>query len=131
MIEPLEKEFGWSAADVSAALAVRLALLRLMGPFAAAFLNRYGVRRVVIAAVVMIAGSILASLAMTKVWQLVALCGVIVGFGMGMVAPVLGATVATRWAERRGLVVGLLTASNATHGPACLPAASGETGRVP
>ncbi len=115
IILPLEKEFGWSAADISVALALRLALFGLMAPFAAALLNRYGLRRVVAAAILMIAGAILASLAMTQVWQLVALWGVIIGFGAGMVALVLGATVATRWfAERRGLVVGMLTASNAT-----------------
>ncbi len=46
-IGPLEKEFGWSAADISAALAVRLALYGLIAPFAAAFINRFGVRTVV------------------------------------------------------------------------------------
>ncbi len=122
ILEPLEKEFGWSAADISVALALRLALFGLMAPFAAALLNRYGLRRVVGAAVVMIAGAILASLWMSQVWQLVALWGVVVGFGTGMVALVLGATVATRWfGERRGLVVGMLTASNATGQLVFLP----------
>jgi 2-methylcitrate dehydratase PrpD len=36
IIEPLQKEFGWTAADVSFALAVRLALFGMMAPFAAA-----------------------------------------------------------------------------------------------
>ena len=122
ILAPLEKEFGWSAADVSAALAVRLALFGLTAPFAAALLNRYGLRRVVTAAVLMIAAAILASLAMSRLWQLMALWGVAVGFGTGMVALVLGATVATRWfAERRGLVVGMLTASNATGQLVFLP----------
>ena len=112
---PLEKEFGWSAADISSALALRIALFGLMAPFSAAFINRFGVRPVVTAALAMICLGILASMAMTEVWQLVALWGVIVGIGTGLVALVLGATVATRWfAERRGLVVGMLTASNAT-----------------
>ncbi len=115
IMQPLEKEFGWSAADISSALALRIALFGLMAPFSAAFINRFGVRPVVTAAVAMISLGILASLAMTEVWQLVALWGVIVGVGTGLVALVLGATVATRWfVERRGLVVGMLTASNAT-----------------
>ena len=115
IMQPLEKEFGWSAADISSALALRIALFGLMAPFSAAFINRFGVRPVVIAAVAMISGGVLASLAMTELWQLVALWGVIVGVGTGLVALVLGATVATRWfVERRGLVVGMLTASNAT-----------------
>ena len=122
ILEPLQKEFGWSAEDVSVALALRLALFGLMAPFAAALLNRYGLRRVVAAAILMIAGAILASMAMSRVWQLIALWGVLVGFGTGMVALVLGATVATRWfAERRGLVVGMLTASNATGQLVFLP----------
>src|SRR5271169_3060537 len=115
IMRPLEKEFGWSAADISSALALRIALFGLMAPFSAAFINRFGVRPVVTAAVAMICLGILASLMMTELWQLVALWGVIVGVGTGLVALVLGATVATRWfVERRGLVVGMLAASNAT-----------------
>jgi sugar phosphate permease len=114
ILQPLEKEFGWSTEAISAALAVRLALYGLIAPFAAAFINRFGVRAVVVSAVTMIVLGIVASMAMTKVWQLVALWGVIVGIGTGMVALVLGATVAARWfVHRRGLVVGMLTASNA------------------
>lgn len=115
IIQPLEKEFGWSTAEISVALSVRLALFGLIAPFAAAFINRFGVRAVVVSAVGMIAAGMLASMAMTQIWQLIALWGVIVGIGTGMVALVLGATIATRWfVERRGLVVGMLTASNAT-----------------
>jgi MFS family permease len=122
MIVPLQQEFGWSNADISFAFAVRLVLFGLMGPFAAAFMNRFGVRRVVTAALLMIAAGILGSLAMREVWQLVLLWGVVVGLGTGTTALVLGATVATRWfSARRGLVVGMLTASNATGQLVFLP----------
>ena len=115
IIQPLEKEFGWSTAQISVALSMRLALFGLIAPFAAAFINRFGVRAVVVSAVAMISAGLLASMAMTEVWELVALWGVVVGIGTGMVALVLGATIATRWfVGRRGLVVGMLTASNAT-----------------
>jgi len=115
ILEPLEKEFGWSTEQISAALAVRLALYGLIAPFAAAFINRFGVRPVAVSAVAMIVAGIVASMAMTEVWQLIALWGVVVGIGTGMVALVLGATIATRWfVHRRGLVIGMLTASNAT-----------------
>ena len=94
---------------------MRLALFGLIAPFAAAFINRFGVRPVVVSAVGMIVAGILASMAMTQVWELVALWGIIVGIGTGMVALVLGATIASRWfVQRRGLVVGMLTASSAT-----------------
>jgi MFS family permease len=87
----------------------------LFGPFAAAFMNRFGLRRVMICAAMLIVVGLLASLAMTRVWQLILLWGVVVGVGTGLTAIVLAATVATRWfTKRRGLVVGLLTASSAT-----------------
>lgn len=122
LILPLQREFGWDTATISAALAVRFVLFGLMGPFAAALMNRYGPRRIVLIALGLIAGGLLASLGMSRVWQLVLLWGVVVGIGTGLTALVLGATVATRWfSQRRGLVVGLLTASSATGQLVVLP----------
>ena len=122
LIVPLEREFGWDNAQISIALALRLLLFGLFGPFAAAFMNRFGVRRVTICALTLIAAGLLASLAMTQVWQLVLLWGVVVGVGTGLTAIVLAATVATRWfTKRRGLVVGLLSASSATGQLVFLP----------
>jgi MFS family permease len=97
MILPLEHEFGWQNGDISVALALRMALFGLMGPFSAALMNRFGIRRVVTVAMILIMAGLLASFAMTKIWQLVLLWGVVVGLGTGMTALVLGATVATRW----------------------------------
>src|SRR5271163_5238164 len=68
LIVPLEREFGWDNAQISSALALRLLLFGLFGPFAAAFMNRFGVRRVIIVAMALIAAGLLASLAMTQVW---------------------------------------------------------------
>jgi MFS family permease len=122
LIVPLEREFGWDNAQISTALALRLLLFGLFGPFAATFMNRFGVRRVTIVALTVIAAGLLASLAMTQVWQLVLLWGVVVGVGTGLTAIVLAATVATRWfTKRRGLVVGLLSASSATGQLVFLP----------
>ncbi|TXN85050.1 MFS transporter [Methylobacterium sp. WL8] len=122
LILPLQREFGWDTASISSALAIRLVLFGLMGPFAAALMNRYGPRRIVLLALALIASGLLASLAMTQLWQLILLWGVVVGVGTGLTALVLGATVATRWfSHRRGLVVGLLTASSATGQLIVLP----------
>ncbi|CDZ58899.1 MFS transporter [Neorhizobium galegae] len=122
MIQPLHQEFGWDIADISSAMAVRLVLFGLLGPFAAAFMNHFGVRQVVTFALALIMSGIVLSLFMTQVWQLVALWGVVIGVGTGMTALVLGATVATRWfSKSRGLVVGLMTASNATGQLVFLP----------
>ncbi|MCR6498744.1 MFS transporter [Shinella sp. CPCC 101442] len=122
MIQPLHEEFGWDIADISSAMAVRLVLFGLLGPFAAAFMNHFGIRQVVGTALALIMGGIVVSFFMTEVWQLLVLWGVVIGVGTGMTALVLGATVAARWfSKRRGLVVGLMTASNATGQLVFLP----------
>jgi len=122
LIVPLEHEFGWSDAQISSALALRIVLYGLLGPFAAAFMNRFGVRRVIVAALALIAAGLLASLAMTQLWQLIVLWGIVVGVGTGLTAMVLAATVATRWfSHRRGLVMGMLAASSATGQLVFLP----------
>ncbi|MBY0611970.1 MAG: MFS transporter [Beijerinckiaceae bacterium] len=114
-ILPFGKEFGWDAAQVSSALAIRLLLFGLMAPFAAALIERYGVRRIVLIAVSLVVSGMLLALGMTELWQLVLLWGVIVGLGTGLTALVLGAVISTRWfTAKRGLVLGILTASNAT-----------------
>lgn len=114
-IVPLEQEFQWSNAEISSALSIRLLLYGLVAPFAAALINRYGMRNVVISALTTIVAGLTLSLFMTEVWQLILLWGIVVGTGTGMIALVLGATVAARWfVERRGLVVGLFAASTAT-----------------
>src|SRR3569833_2247613 len=122
LIVPLDKEFGWTTSEISAALALRILLYGLLGPFAAAFINRFGVRRVVLTALALICAGFLGSLKMTGLWQLMMLWGVVVGVGTGLAAMVLAATVATRWFnKRRGLAVGLLAASSATGQRVFLP----------
>ena len=130
MIVPLEREFGWDNAQISTALALRILLFGVFGPFAAAFMNHFGLRRVVVCALGLIAAGFLASLGMTQVWQLVLLWGVVIGFGTGLTAIVLAATVATRWfTQRRGFVVGLLSASSATGQLVFLPLIAALTER--
>jgi MFS family permease len=114
MLLPLQMEFGWTQAEISSALAIRLALLGLVAPFAAALFIRFGLRPVMVASLLLIAAGTGASIYMTALWQLVALWGVVVGLAAGLTALVMSATVATRWFEtRRGLVIGLLSAATA------------------
>jgi MFS family permease len=130
-IVPLQKEFGWSNAEISSALSIRFILFGLMAPFAAALLNRHGLRNVTLAAQLTVVSGLVGSLFMTKVWQLWLLWGVVIGIGTGMTALVLGATIAMRWfAARRGLVVGIMTASVATGQLVFLPALAAITERV-
>src|SRR6478672_9674852 len=81
LIGPLQTEFGWSTSDVSSAFAIRLVLFGLLGPFAAAFMNRFGVRRVAAVALSLVGAGVLCSLWMTTLWQLFLLWGVVVGIG--------------------------------------------------
>jgi MFS family permease len=130
LIVPLEHEFGWNDEQISTALALRLILFGLFGPFAAAFMNRFGVRSVIICALGLIATGLLASMAMTSLWQLILLWGIVVGLGTGLTAMVLAATVATRWFNhRRGLVLGMLAASSATGQLVFLPLIAEFTAR--
>ncbi|TCQ99128.1 MFS transporter [Neorhizobium sp. JUb45] len=123
LIGPLQKEYGWSVADISAAFAIRFLLFGAVGPFAAAFLTRFGVKRVSIFSIVLIAMGVVGSFTMSSLAELFLLWGVVVGLGTGFTAMVLGATVATRWfVARRGLVIGLLSASVATGQVLFMPA---------
>ena len=79
LIQPLETEFGWTSAQISSALAIRFVLFGLLGPFAAAFMNRFGVRQVVMSALVLIVAGIVGSMFMRELWQLLALWGIVVG----------------------------------------------------
>ncbi|WP_028748738.1 MFS transporter [Rhizobium mesoamericanum] len=122
LIRPLQDEFGWETSQISSALAVRLILFGLMGPFSAAFMNYFGVRKVIVFAMALIGSGFVGSLFMTELWQLLLLWGIVVGFGTGLTAMVLAATVSARWfTKHRGLVVGMLSASSATGQLVFLP----------
>ena len=115
LMVPLEQEFGRSRATISVAISIGLLLYGLIGPFAAGLVNRYGPRRVMTASALLIGLGTLATVTMRHSWQLIALWGVVVGGGTGIIAIVLGATVVQRWFYlHRGLALGLLTASSAT-----------------
>ena len=115
LLVPLEKEFGWSAATISAAIAVNIFLFGMIGPFAVAVMERFGLRRTVSFSLVILSLGVALTSLMRTPWQMMALWGFLVGSGTGMIAMVLGATVAERWfVQNRGLVLGILTASSAT-----------------
>lgn len=122
MILPLGNEFQWSRAKVSSIISINIFLYGLIGPFAAALYQRFGLRRCMLWAMGLLAVGYGLSTWATQYWQFVVLWGLVVGVGSGMAATVLGAAVATRWfSEKRGLVVGILTASTATGQLVFLP----------
>ena len=115
LILPLQKSFGWSIDIISVSAAVGIFLYGLAGPFAAAVMNQFGIRRTVIGALMLMSAATAASYFMTQPWHLFMTWGLLTGLGSGAVANVLGAVIVNRWfTTNRGLVMGLLTASTAT-----------------
>ena len=122
MMVPLERSFGWTRTTISLALAINLALFGLMGPFAAAAMQRFGLRRTVLTALSVLAAGVAWSSRMTETWQMILIWGVLVGGASGATFMTLGATVVNRWfTQRRGLAMGILTASSATGQLVFLP----------
>lgn len=119
---PLHDEFGWSTSIMSLAVSINLLLFGLTAPFAAALMDRFGLRRVVSCALTLVALGAGGSVFMTASWQLLVFWGVLIGLGTGSMALVFAATIANRWFHRRrGLVMGMLTAGSATGQLITLP----------
>jgi predicted MFS family arabinose efflux permease len=122
LMVPLEVNFGWSRTTISTAAGVGIFLYGLVGPFAAALMQGFGIKRTMLAGLTLMAASTFASLWMSQSWHYVLTWGMLSGIGSGAVASVLGAAVVNRWfATRQGLVMGLLSASTATGALVFLP----------
>ncbi|MGQ7353023.1 MFS transporter [Quadrisphaera oryzae] len=122
LMVPLHDELGWSTSLMSLAVSVNLVLFGLTAPFAAALMERFGMRRVVACALLLIAAGAALSSRAQAAWQLLPTWGLLIGLGTGSMALVFAATVADRWfVRRRGLVIGVLTAGSATGQLSLLP----------
>ncbi len=115
LILPLEDEFGWTRSELSVAVGINILLFGLTAPFAAALMERFGIRRVTSVALVLISAGAALSIFVTQSWMLILTWGVLIGLGTGSMALVFAAIVADRWfVKSRGLVIGILTAGSAT-----------------
>ena len=122
MMKPLELYFGWDRATISFGAAIGILLFGLVGPFAAALMMSFGIRRTMMGGLALMAVATFASQWMTMPWHFVLTWGVLSGIGSGAVASVLGAAVVNRWfATRQGLVMGFLSASTAAGALVFLP----------
>ncbi len=125
LILPLEEDLGWRRDVISAAVAVNVLFFGFTAPFAAALMERFTVRKVVMAALFTVGTGALGTIWMTKSWHFMLLWGVVVGIGTGSMALVFAATIANRWfVKKRGLVVGILTAATASGQLVFLPSLS-------
>lgn len=115
LMMPLEDEFGWSLTEISLAVTLNLLLFGLTAPFAAALMQRFGLRAVTATALMLIAAGSALTVFVTAPWMLLLTWGLLIGLGTGSMALVFAATVTDTWfAKRRGLVSGILTAGSAT-----------------
>ncbi|CAB5048938.1 unannotated protein [freshwater metagenome] len=125
LIVPLEDAFGWNREQISLAMSVNILVYGLTAPFAAALMERFTVRKVVMGSLTTVSTGAFLTTQIHAPWQLVATWGVIVGIGTGSMALVFAATVANRWfVKRRGLVIGGLTAAGAAGQLIFLPGLS-------
>ncbi len=115
LILPLEQAFGWSRSLTSFSAGLGIFLYGMVGPFGAALMQSFGIRRTMIAALILMSASTAASAFMSEPWHLILTWGLFSGLGSGCVAMVLAATVVNRWfVTNRGLIMGLFAASTAT-----------------
>ena len=122
LMVPLHHEFGWSTSVMSLAVSINLLLFGLVAPFAAALMDRFGMRRVISTALSLIALGAGGSVLTNASWHLLIFWGLLIGSGTGAMALVLAATITNRWFLRhRGLVLGVLTAGSATGQLVLLP----------
>jgi MFS family permease len=107
---------------MSLAMSINLVLFGLTAPFAAALMDKFGIRTVTTTALLLVAMGSGLTLFMTESFQLLITWGVLIGLGTGSMALVFAATIADHWfVARRGLVMGILTAGNATGQLVFLP----------
>ena len=122
LIVPLEHAFGWSNAAISGAVSLNILLFGLIGPFTAAMMRTIGLKRTVLGSMALLVAGAGLSAFVTKIWELYLTWGVLVGIGSGTGMVGLAAAVANRWfVARRGLVIGLLAAGNASGQLVFLP----------
>lgn len=113
LVTPLHREYAWDRGQIALAASVNMILFGFTAPFAAALMERAGIRRVAAGAMLLIAAGALLTGAMASPWQLVLYWGVLIGLGSGCLTMTFAALVTGRWfARRRGLVTGALSASS-------------------
>jgi MFS family permease len=121
-ILPFEAEFGWDRSVISLAFAISLFLYGISGPFMAALIENIGLKKMMVSAMLTLMAGVVLTFFMRNSWQLIVIWGVIIGLGSGLFLTVLSPYVANRWfTKRRGLAVGILTASTATGQLILLP----------
>ena len=114
LMEPLHDEYAWPRASIGQAVSVNMIVYGLVAPFAAALMDRFGLQKVALAALMVVVAGAAMTTVMTDVWQLLFSWGLLIGAGTGSLTMTFAVTVAQNWfVKHRGLVVGALTGASA------------------
>lgn len=126
LIVPLEEEFGWTRAQISFSIGIQFLIYGMVGPFSAALIERFGLRRILLVAIASAGLGFGVTVFIAQPWHLTLVWGLGVELGTGSAALVVGAIVANRWFfARRGIVLGVLTGSAAAGQLVFLPMLAG------
>jgi MFS family permease len=107
MIGPLQREFGWTMTQISTGLAIIIIVMTLFSPLAGVVVERFGVRRTMIVATVLISLCNLGFASMQSLWMLYALMAV-TGPLLACVTFLPAQTAVTNWFnEYRGRAMAL------------------------
>ncbi|EHM25492.1 major facilitator superfamily permease [Streptomyces sp. W007] len=113
LVTPLHENYAWDRGQIALAASVNMILFGLTAPFAAALMDRVGIRRVVVGALLLVSAGALLTSFMSQPWQLVAYWGVLIGLGSGCLTMTFAASITADWFDkRRGLVTGALSSSS-------------------
>jgi MFS family permease len=105
---PITKEFGWSRASTSSALVIGLMMTAICVPFAGRLIDRYGIRRVTLPAIVLFAACLAAiSQFATTPTAFVALYALMGVAAAGQTPLPYAKAIASWFDARRGLALGI------------------------
>lgn len=106
--EPIQREFGWSYAQISLATSLRGLEMGLFAPFVGYLADRFGSRRLLLAGMAII-GIGLVLLSITQSLLMFYLCILLIAFGSGGCTTVVTMTAVAAWFRKNvGLALGIM-----------------------
>jgi sugar phosphate permease len=116
LIEPLEDEFGWSRAAIGAGPSIGALMFGLTTPIAGYLVDRVGVRRLLVAGVLLVGGGNVFISQIQALWHFY-IAVTLIGTGMSLAGlPVCAVAVAHWFAKRRGRALGIASAGAGATG---------------
>jgi MFS family permease len=113
MVKPIIADFGWSRAEVSAAVFLNLVVFAVSIVVVGRLYDRFGPKWTILVSSVLFSGGLLLMAGMTTLWQFLLFYGVISAAGLGgMTSALFGALVARWFEKRRGTAISLAISGN-------------------